>query len=97
MYIFFFEDMTRIQYLESRNSVESGEKKGGSGEGLILQYLCDSDKLGSTGVFSKVNMSLGNLLLWFWSLYLLTNPQVSLENRYEKKDALLVFWQSTES
>lgn len=36
MYIFFFEDMTRIQYLESRNSVESGEKKGGEWGGAYF-------------------------------------------------------------
>lgn len=49
----------------------------------------DADKSGSTDFSKESMLLLGNLLLRFWNMYLLTNPQFSLENRWEKKDVFL--------
>lgn len=51
--------------------------------------MSDADKSGSTDFSKESMLSLGNLQLRFWSMYLLTNPQFSLEKRSEKKDVFL--------
>lgn len=51
--------------------------------------MSDADKSGSTDSSKESMLLLGNPLLCFWNMHLLTNPQFSLENRSEKKDVFL--------
>lgn len=58
-------------------------------KGDLFCNIFDADKSGSRDFAKESTLLLGNLLLCFWSMYLLTNPQFSLENRSEKKDVFL--------
>lgn len=60
-----------------------------SGKKDLFCNISDTDKSGSTDFSKESMLLLGNLLLCFQSMYLLTNPQFSLENRSEKKDVFL--------